>query len=131
MSRLWKFLGILTVATLAAFSAPAASPLHPVVVAAPIGSAATNPQVERSVTIQTFQFKPSTLEVKVGARVTWINQDDIAHTVTSGTPENRGGRFDARLNGKGSSFSFTFTQPGTYSFFCNRHQSMRGQIRVN
>jgi len=84
-----------------------------------------------AITINTFQFTPSPLEVKAGTRVTWTNQDDITHTVTSGTPESRVGRFDSRLDGKGASTSVTFTEPGTYDYFCNRHQSMRGQVRVN
>lgn len=82
------------------------------------------------INIQTFQFQPKQLEVKAGTQVTWINQDDIRHTVTSGTPENKDGRFDAPLGGKGAKFTFTFAQPGTYTFFCDRHQHMRGAIVV-
>ncbi len=85
---------------------------------------------EAPVAIQLFQFKPSPVEVKAGTRVTWTNNDDINHTVTSGTPENRDGRFDGKLSGKGTTFAFDFTQPGTYSYFCARHQSMRGEIVV-
>ena len=85
---------------------------------------------EAPVTIQLFQFKPSPVEVGVGTRITWINNDDINHTVTSGTPEKRDGRFDGKLSGKGTSFSFDFTQPGTYPYYCARHQSMRGEIVV-
>jgi plastocyanin len=83
-----------------------------------------------SVTIQTFQFRPTPLEVQAGARVTWTNQDDILHTVTSGTPESRDQRFEAPLDGKGASSTVTFTQAGSYAYFCDRHQSMRGEIRV-
>ncbi len=84
-----------------------------------------------AVTIQTFQFQPGELTVQVGTRVTWTNQDAITHTVTSGTPEARDGRFNSPLAGQGTKFAYTFTQPGTYPYFCDRHQSMRGQIRVN
>lgn len=83
------------------------------------------------VTIRTFQFTPTPLEVRVGTQVTWTNQDDIGHTVTSGSPESRDSRFDSRLDGIGATGSVTFTQPGTSDYFCNRHQSMRGQVRVN
>ena len=85
---------------------------------------------DSDVTIKTFQFKPSPIEVKAGARVTWTNTDDITHTVTSGTPESRDGQFNSPLSGKGATFSFTFPKAGTYSYFCDRHQSMRGEIRV-
>jgi len=84
-----------------------------------------------AVTIQTFQFQPGDLAVQAGTRVTWTNQDAITHTVTSGTPETRDGRFNSPLAGQGTTFAYTFTQPGTYPYFCDRHQSMRGQIRVN
>ncbi len=84
-----------------------------------------------AVTVKTFQFQPGELTVRAGTRVTWTNEDAIAHTVTSGTPESPDRRFDAPLDGKGAKFSYTFSQPGTYPYFCNRHQSMRGQIRVN
>jgi plastocyanin len=83
-----------------------------------------------SVSIQTFQFRPTPIEVRAGARVTWTNQDDILHTVTSGTPESRDHRFEAPLDGKGASSTMTFTQAGSYPYFCDRHQSMRGEIRV-
>src|SRR5262245_1203453 len=62
-------------------------------------SAASRPSQNRPgnpdaiVTIQLFQFKPVPLEVKAGTPVTWTNQDDILHTVTSGSPEQRDHRF--------------------------------------
>jgi plastocyanin len=83
------------------------------------------------VTVKLFQFQPAELEVKAGTTVTWTNEDDIGHTITSGNPEKKDGRFDMRLAGKGSIYGFTFTQPGTYSYFCDRHQSMQGRIRVS
>ncbi len=84
-----------------------------------------------AVTIQTFQFRPVPLGVKAGTRVTWTNTADIEHTVTSGTPEIHDGRFNTPLDSKGATFSFTFTEPGTYPYFCDRHNEMRGEIRVN
>ncbi len=84
-----------------------------------------------AVTIKTFEFQPVPLAVKAGTRVTWTNTDDIEHTVTSGTPESRDGRFNSPLDGKGATFTFTFTQAGTYPYFCDRHNHMRGEIRVN
>jgi plastocyanin len=52
------------------------------------------------VAVQVFQFRPGQLEVKAGTRVTWTNGDDITHTVTSGAPEQRDGRFAERLEGR-------------------------------
>jgi plastocyanin len=52
------------------------------------------------VTVQLFQFEPGQIEVKAGTRLTWTNQDDITHTVTSGPPEQRDGRFEMPLDGR-------------------------------
>lgn len=123
MQRFWRDIGVLAALTLATTSVRAHEP-HIAV------AAATGDQGGSTVSIQTFQFKPAKLEVKVGTKVTWINQDDIRHTVTSGPPEKKDDRFDAPLAGRGASFSFTFSQPGTYSYFCDRHEHMRGEIQV-
>ena len=80
--------------------------------------------------IRVFQFQPGALEVRSGTRVTWTNQDDITHTVTSGRPGSPDGRFDVPLDGKGTTGSATFSEPGVYPYFCARHQSMRGEVVV-
>lgn len=79
------------------------------------------------VMVKLFQYQPGRVQVKAGTTVTWVNDDEIFHTVTL---DNREKSFDAPLDGKGASFSFTFTQPGTYSYFCDRHEHMRGEIEV-
>ena len=85
---------------------------------------------DTTVTIQTFGFRPRTLEVRAGTRVTWRNQDDIEHTVTSGTPESRDDRFASVLSAKGAKYSVTFTKAGSYAYFCDRHPFMRGEVHV-
>jgi plastocyanin len=84
-----------------------------------------------AVGVQLFQFRPGRAEVGKGTAVTWTNQDDVTHTVTSGTPEQRDGRFDAQLAGSGATATVEFKEPGVYPYFCDRHPSMRGEIRVN
>ncbi len=115
MRRFAQRFGVLTVVGLTAIS--------PVVAGTPTPK-------ESGVTIQTFQFKPSSFEVKAGTGVSWTNRDDILHTVTSGTPEKPDGRFHLPLDGKGATYNVTFSDPGTYPYFCNRHRSMRGEIVV-
>ena len=83
-----------------------------------------------SATIRVFQFQPGALAVRPGTRVTWTNQDDITHTVTSGTPGAPDGRFDVALSGKGATGGATFADPGVYAYFCARHPSMRGEVVV-
>jgi plastocyanin len=99
-----------------------------VVLALSAGSAAAQPP--QGVTVQIFQFKPTPIEVPVGSRVTFTNQDDITHTVTSGTPESRDGKFNHPLAGKGATAAVELTQRGVYPYFCERHRSMRGEITV-
>ena len=86
---------------------------------------------ESAVEVRVFRFGPGRVEVAAGSRVTWTNQDDITHTVTSGTPERPDGRFNQRLAGKGTVTTVEFKDPGVYPYFCDRHPSMRGEIRVN
>lgn len=95
-------------------------------VAAPGGTA----YPQQGVTVHLFQFLPRDAEVGSGTRVVWINQDDITHTITSGVPGGLDGRFRHQLAGKGTMATVELTQPGVYPYFCERHQSMRGEIRV-
>jgi plastocyanin len=83
-----------------------------------------------AVEIRIFSFKPSPLSVPRGATVMWTNGDDITHTVTSGAPGKKDARFEGRLAGKGASYSHTFDEPGTYQYYCDRHQAMTGEIVV-
>jgi plastocyanin len=82
------------------------------------------------VEVKLFQFRPGVLELAAGRAVTWVNQDEIGHTVTSGTPDHPGGAFDAPLAGKAATATIRFGEPGVYPYFCSRHQAMRGEIRV-
>lgn len=92
------------------------------------GSGAAAP--DAAVEVRLFQFRPGALDVAKGTRVTWTNKDEIGHTVTAGTPDTPSGRFDLKLDDKGASASVDLA-PGTYPYFCRRHNAMRGEIRVN
>jgi plastocyanin len=76
-------------------------------------------------TIKGFSFQPDVLKVKVGAKVTWTNDDTVAHTVTADTNSFASGNLQS-----GRSFSFTFTRPGTYAYHCSIHPSMHGSVVV-
>ena len=80
--------------------------------------------------IKTFQFQPKVIEVHAGATVTWTNQDNIEHTITSGAPDAPDGSFASEPFGKGKSFTTTFDKPGEYAYFCSKHKSMRGMVKV-
>lgn len=78
--------------------------------------------------VQGFKF-PANTDVAKGTTVTWTNKDSAAHTVTSGTRPTKDGKFDGQLPGAGT-FSFKFTDAGTYQYFCTIHSSMNATITV-
>lgn len=81
--------------------------------------------VDPGVTIADFQFNPRTVTVHVGATITWTNDGPSAHTATA-----RDGSFDTGLLRKGASASHTFSQAGTYTYFCRIHPFMHGTVIV-
>lgn len=94
------------------------------------------------VSLVKFAFDPDPLQIKAGDTVTWTNEDDILHTVTSGQPQEQGvpgvsankdsvpdGLFDQPLEFE-DTFSFTFEETGEITYFCNIHPGMTGSIVV-
>ncbi|MFY9602601.1 MAG: cupredoxin family copper-binding protein [Pseudolabrys sp.] len=77
-----------------------------------------------AVKIGNFTFGPQELKVKAGTTVTWTNEDDIPHTVVS--PNN----FRSKVLDTDGTYTFTFTTPGTYKYFCSLHPHMTGTIVV-
>lgn len=77
------------------------------------------------VSIQNFSFQPSVLTVAAGTTVTWTNLDGATHTVTS-----RSDVWDSGELSQNQAFSFTFTQPGEFEYYCAIHPSMKGKIVV-
>jgi len=79
------------------------------------------------VSIENFQFGPGDLTVSVGDTVTWRNdENDVPHTSTAD-----GGLWDSATLRAGDTYSFTFTEPGTYTYLCTIHPSMTATITVN
>src|ERR1700691_2948613 len=77
------------------------------------------------VEIDNFSFAPAAVTVPVGTTVTWTNRDDIPHTVVSTDDV-----FKSKALDTDDKFSFVFSRPGTYSYFCSLHPKMTGQIIV-
>jgi plastocyanin len=75
--------------------------------------------------IDNFTFNPQQITVKAGDTVTWVNHDDIPHTVTSKTMAFRSKAMDTD-----DKFSFTFAIPGKFDYFCSLHPHMTGTIVV-
>jgi amicyanin len=81
---------------------------------------------EATVKIDNFAFEPAQLTVKVGTTVTWVNADDIPHTVAATAKAFRSKALDTD-----DKFSFTFTTPGAYAYFCTLHPHMQGTVTVS
>jgi plastocyanin len=88
-------------------------------------AAASARAADTEVRIDNFAFVPQRLTVKAGTTVTWINDDDIPHTVASVTKMFKSSALDTR-----DKFSFMFGAPGTYEYFCSLHPHMTGVVVV-
>ena len=77
------------------------------------------------VKIDNFTFNPKQITVHPGDTVTWVNHDDIPHTVTSKTMAFRSKALDSD-----DKFSFTFATLGSFDYFCSLHPMMTGMIVV-
>ena len=79
------------------------------------------------VKIDNFSFGPASVTVPVGTTVTWVNRDDIPHTVVS-TDDPK--VFKSKVLDTDEKFSFTFAKAGTYAYFCSIHPKMTGKVVV-
>jgi plastocyanin len=83
------------------------------------------------------RFYPPEVIVPSGSDVTWTNEDDLTHTITSGKKAGYGmyefvqdGAFNSGNLDEGDSFTFHFTEPGRYEYFCVPHPWMNGAVVV-
>lgn len=79
----------------------------------------------RQVVIENFKYSPFTMEVKVGDTVEWVNKDSAAHTVTIASLN-----VDENLP-QGATYTYTFTEKGTYDYRCRFHAGMKGKVIVS
>jgi amicyanin len=82
-------------------------------------------QTASAIAIDNFTFNPQRVTVKAGTSVTWTNRDDIPHAIAA-----TGKLFKSKVLDTDNSYSFTFTTPGTYEYFCSLHPHMTGTIVV-
>jgi plastocyanin len=100
-----------------ATSSPAAATAAPATVAPAGGDA---------VAIAGFAFAPATLTVKVGATVSWTNNDSASHTVKW----DDGSQGSGSLTAGGAPYSRTFDTAGTFAYTCGIHSKMKGTVVV-
>jgi len=86
------------------------------------GKAATPVEVK----IDNFSFAPAVITIPAGTTVRWTNRDDIPHTVVSDDHTT----FKSKVLDTDEQFTYTFTKPGTYSYFCSIHPKMTGKVVV-
>jgi plastocyanin len=84
-------------------------------------------QQASSVTIHNFAFSPASVTVAPGTTVTWTNNDSTAHTVTA---DSGNGPKSGQLQ-QGQTYSFTFSQAGTYAYHCSIHPEMKATVTVS
>ena len=82
--------------------------------------------IKAEIKIDNFAFTPTELTVKAGTTVEWVNRDDIPHVVVSDDKKT----FKSKALDTDDKFSYTFTTPGTYSYFCSVHPKMTGRVVV-
>ena len=79
-----------------------------------------------AVSVKDNVFQPATIHAKVGQKITWNLDGQVAHTVTA----TSGATFDSGALQPGGSFSYTTKKAGTIAYLCSFHQGMTGQIVV-
>lgn len=85
---------------------------------------------EVTITADEFLFDATFLKIKEGTKVTWVNNGNVGHDVTSASSSPKGG-LGSPLLGSGETYKFTFDEAGIYEYFCTPHPTqMRGVITV-
>ncbi|GAA4294216.1 hypothetical protein GCM10023086_06070 [Streptomyces venetus] len=90
-------------------------------------AAADTKAADHTIEIKDFKFAQPKLTVKVGQTVKWVNEDTAPHTVTTTSGP---AKFDSGTLNKGDSWSYTFTKPGTYEYYCAVHPDMTASVTV-
>jgi plastocyanin len=88
-------------------------------------AASAVPARTQTVSIKMFAFAPQVLTVTPGTTVTWTNADEDPHTISANDKSFHSAALDTD-----DKYSFTFTRPGEYAYFCSLHPHMTGKIIV-
>jgi plastocyanin len=119
MKKITWFLELAATVAVALALIPGSTPLLAV-------SAGDKAAAGASVKIDNFSFGPADVSVPVGTTVTWINNDDVPHVVASDEK-----LFKSKALDTDDHFSFTFTKPGTYAYYCAIHPKMTAKVVVH
>jgi plastocyanin len=77
-------------------------------------------------------YMPSSITIRTGDKVAWINTDEEVHTLTSGfeNSTDKGKQFDSGLLNTNQTVEHTFYKAGVFSYFCTVHPTMTGVVNV-
>jgi len=89
-------------------------------------ASAAQPARALAVAIDGMRFVPTTLAVRPGDRVTWVNKDLVPHTVTA-----HDGRFDSKVIAPGASFTWTASGKGRVGYACLYHPTMAATLTLH
>jgi plastocyanin len=121
----WSLAILIAVASVTILISPTSQAQHGDGFGKPQRTAAGTDAEAPQVMIDNFGYSPVPLIVKVGTTVTWINHDDIPHTVDSTQ-----GKFKSAALDTDDKFEYRFTEAGEYPFYCRIHPKMTGKIIV-
>jgi plastocyanin len=92
----------------------------------PVAAGKANPGGAAAISMKNIQFAPKDQTVKVGDKVTWTNDDAVAHNVTA----NSGASFKSSDFGQGKTYEYTPKAAGTIKYTCTIHPGMDGTLTV-
>lgn len=89
-------------------------------------------RTQYTVNIEGQAFSPATLTITQGDTVFWVNNDQVSHQVISDPHPGHSDlpSLDSSTIEPGGSYSFTFTEAGTYGYHCDIHLNMEGTVVV-
>jgi plastocyanin len=96
-------------------STPTPAPTGATTVTIPSGSS----------TLTTTAYAPNPLTISTGTTVSWLNDDNTAHTSTADANQWSSGTI-----APGGRFNFTFASAGRFTYHCTIHPNMVGTIVV-
>ena len=76
-----------------------------------------------TVNVQNYQFSPATLNVMVGDVIHWVWMNGT-HTTSSVSVPSGANAWDSPMDITNTTFDYTVTQVGSYSYQCNFHASL-------
>src|SRR4051794_3448544 len=90
-----------------------------------VGARAAGAAADSEVIVDNFTFSQTPLMIKMGTTVTWVNHDDIPHSVVCPALKMKSHALDTD-----ETFAYKFDQSGTFDYICGLHPHMHGQVVV-